>query len=141
MSDFTDVKIEVFENGIAVVPESETRKVVIPSPPTTKFIPINPRPAVIYVTKEIITEASPGIDKLKEYAKENKLVFLCPGSADLEKMAAMYQLAIKRATTLNIKKDEFSVKADGASLDLANALVERLEEEGYEGEAAEEFSL
>ena len=36
--------------GTVVDPESETKEVFIPSPPTMATLKINPRPVVIYVT-------------------------------------------------------------------------------------------
>jgi len=141
MIDVTDVKIEAIEGGYAITPVSEMKKVVIPSPPTIQHIPINPRDVIIYLTKEAITSESVCIDSLKAYAKENKVVLLCPDSADLDMLVDLYQYAISKASKLNIKKNGFSVKSDEASLELANSLVETLGDEGADLDDAEIFSF
>lgn len=141
MIDISDVKMDAIEGGYAILPVSDMKKVIIPSPPSVNMVPTNPRPAVIYLTAAAITPDSANVDALKAYAKENKVVFLCPGSAEVGDMVEFYQCAFAKARTLNIKKDAFSVKSDAASLELANTLVEALEDEEAELDAAEVFVL
>lgn len=125
MIDIKDVEIVEAPNGEAkaVVPASETKQVFIPSPPTMNTVAINPRPCVIYVADAEIT------DEMKAYCKENKVVFVLPKKDDAEKMMEAYNWAIAKATVINIKKDEVSVKADEANKELAEELVEAISDE------------
>lgn len=141
MSDISKVTVEAFEGGYIVAPESEMKKVVIPSPPTITMIPIHPRDAVIYLTEQAITPESANIDAIKAYTEENKVVLICPGDKTEQAVVSAYQYAISNANTINIKKDAFSVKADEASMEAANAAVEALLDEDAEVENAEVLTL
>jgi len=136
MVDITDVSIETFSTesaaGAIVSPASDTKKVIIPSPPSTQIIPINPRPAIIYLTDRAVS------DELKAYAKENKLVFIVPEKTDSEGVCEVYTWVFEKARKLNIQKDNISVKADAANLDLAKAAVELIQED-YEVEDTKIF--
>lgn len=127
--------------GIVIAPESETKKVVIPSPPSTKYVPINPRDAIVYVTDEVITETSAVIDTLKAYAVDNKVVILCPAGREAEDIAAAGVYAFNKAKTLNVKTDGISVGSSAAYLEAAQDAVDLMEEEDVEAEDAKEFSI
>jgi hypothetical protein len=139
MIDISDVSVEEFDaDGVkvkAVLPKSDMRDVVIPSPPTVTHVPVNPRQAVIYVTD---AEAD---DKLKAYAKENKIVFIIPAKgSDSDGIAGIYPWAVSKSTKLNIKKNQISVKGDSANMALAKEAAEIIQEDEDIGDA-EEFSL
>jgi len=135
MIDIMDVEIQQFEaeaiKGIAVLPASDMKKVVIPSPPSVRIIPINPRSAVIYITDAEVS------DELKLYAKENKMVFLIPEKGSAEDVATVYAYATSKAKKLNIEKNKISVKADKTNLELAAAVVDVINEEDYVDDAEE----
>lgn len=141
MSDISKVTVEAFEGGYIVAPESEMKKVVIPSPPTIKMMPINPRDAVIYLTEQAVTPESANIDAIKAYAEDNKVVLFCLSDKTEQAVVSAYQYAISNAKTINIKKDAFSVKADEASMEAANAAVEALRDEDAEVEDAEVLAI
>ena len=84
MADVSDVELVEFDDGVAVVPASEMKQIVIPSPPTVTTVPTNPRPCYIVVGP---FEAS---DQAKAYAKENKVVFVIPKDTDPETIANAY---------------------------------------------------
>jgi hypothetical protein len=137
-----EVVIEAFSawsvNGHTIVPPSDTKKVVIPSPPSVNYAPINPRPAILYLTESTIIPDSAEAERLKAYALENKVVFVCPETGNnAESLAQVYDWAVKRATKLNVVKDQVSVKSDAASLDLAKTVVAEATDEGYTVEDAE----
>lgn len=141
MIDISDVTLEEISGGYAVVPLIETKRVIIPSPPSTTYVPINPRPAVIYLTAQPVTPASGNLDQLKAYAKENNIVFICPTSREIPAMVAACQYADSKARTLNFKRDDISLKADAASLELANELNEALCNEDLELDDAEVLAI
>lgn len=140
MSDISKVTVETYEaeesNGYIIAPESEVKKVVIPSPPTIKMMPINPRDAVIYLTETEIGAETEEIDKLKEYAVDYKTVLICPKGHKEKELIASARYVLENARTLNVKKDTLCVKTDSELLELGNVLVELLAEEDIElGEA------
>lgn len=137
MSDISKVTVDAYEGGYIIAPESEMKKVVIPSPPTVSMMPINPRDAVIYLTDEAITPESPNIDAIKQYAVDNKVVIISPADKDPDSVVETYEYAQTNAKKLNVKKDGFTVKADEASMEAANAAVEALEDEDVEIDEAE----
>lgn len=114
MSDISKVTMEAYETegatGYIIAPESEMKKVVIPSPPTIKMMPINPRDAVIYLTEEEITPQTANIDQLKAYAVDNKAVLICPKDRKEKELVATAKYVEANAKTLNVKKDGLSVK-------------------------------
>ena len=97
MIDISDVLVQEFENGIAIVPESDKKEIVIPSPPTVKTMLINPRPCVIYITDETAN------DNLKAYCKENKVVIIIPAKQEIEDVVKSYDWAKNNVSTINIK--------------------------------------
>lgn len=141
MSDISKVTVQECEGGYIIAPESEMKKVVIPSPPTVSMVPINPRPAIIYLTQEPVTPDSANIDAIKAYAADNKVVFLCPTDNDADTVVEIYEYAMTNAKSVNIKKDEFSVKADEASMAAAETAVEALIDEDAEVDEAEVLTL
>ena len=145
MSDISKVTMEAYETegatGYIIAPESEMKKEVIPSPPTIKMMPINPRDAVIYLTEEEITPQTANIDQLKAYAVDNKAVLICPKDRKEKELVATAKYVEANAKTLNVKKDGLSVKTDSAMLELGNELVDSLTDEDMEVEDAEIINL
>lgn len=142
MADITDVEVDVVDGGCLVVPASETKKVVIPSPPTVNYVPINPRPGVIYLASGDVAPGSDLADALSAYAKENKVVFICPATRDVDDMLDFALYAERSCKKYNIKKDSFSVAvADEADLEVANELVEALCDEDWELDDAEVLAI
>lgn len=127
--------------GYVVDPESDTKvvTVILIGKQTVKA---NPRPAVIYVTGGKINESYEKLEELKAYCAENKVVYICPTSTDVDELGKTYQYAIDKFKDLNIVKEEISVKADSENMDAAQELVDYvLDEFDDELDDAEEFSL
>lgn len=127
--------------GYIVDPESDTKvvTVILIGKQTVKA---NPRPAVIYVTGGKINESYEKLEELKAYCAENKVVYICPTSTDVDELGKTYKYAVDKFKDLNIVKEEISVKADGENMDAAQELVDYvLDEFDDELDDAEEFSL
>ena len=141
MSDISKVTVEAYEvkgaKGYIVAPESEMKKVVIPSPPTVSMVPINPRECIIYLSEAAITPESACIDAVKTYAVDNKAVIILPEAVDAEAVVKIYEYAIVNAKTLNIKKDAFSIKADEKAMDATEEIIEALEDADAEVDEVE----
>lgn len=123
----SEKKVEFYaynELGYIVDPESETKVVFIPSPPTQMVTKINPRPVVIYVTGGKVTEDYEKLEELKTYCEDNKVVFVCPEATDEEELGATYTYVIENAKKLNVKPGEISVKADKENLEAAQAAAD-----------------
>jgi hypothetical protein len=123
-------KVVSYEGGVAIVPAFETKKIVVPSPPSTIVKPINPRPGHIYVTADVISEGDAKFDELVAYADDNDVVIFLPDTREVEGMVKTYKFALDNALkTLDVKKDEIVIKYDEVSEDLANALADYLVDE------------
>lgn len=144
INDVTFYAIAPDDETLAYVidPPSDTKEVVIPSPPSKKTVKINPREAVILFTKEPITEAYSELDALKAYAKENKLFIVSPSSTDTEVLSELYEHLTSKAITINIKKDEMSVRYMDGMESEAQAFVDyAVDELDADLEDAEEFEM
>ena len=138
MADISDVELVTFDDGVAIVPASEMKEIVIPSPPTVTKVPINPRPCYVVVGP---FEAS---DEAKAYAKENGVVFVLPKDTDPDTIANAYTYAKKNASKINIKKTEFVIKAaNEESMDAASEGLEAIYDvdDSVELDDPEVFSL
>lgn len=76
--------------GNIIDPESDTKQVFIPSPPTMTTVKTNPRSTILYITGGRIVEGYEKLEELKAYAEENKVVFVCPSSKDPEEVAETF---------------------------------------------------
>ena len=105
-------------------PESDTKEVFIPSPPTMVTAKINPRPAIIYITGGKVVEGYDKLETMKDYAEKNKVVIVCPTAEDAEELGKTYEYVSMKAKLLNVKKDQISIKGDADHMDLAQEAVD-----------------
>ena len=109
--------------GFIIDPESDTKEVFIPSPPTMVTAKINPRPAIIYITGGKVVEGYDKLETMKDYAEKNKVVIVCPTAED-EELGKTYEYVSMKAKLLNVKKDQISIKGDADHMDLAQEAVD-----------------
>lgn len=110
--------------GFIIDPESDTKEVFIPSPPTMVTAKINPRPAIIYITGGKVVEDYDKLETMKDYAEKNKVVIVCPTAEDAEELGKTYEYVSMKAKLLNVKKDQISIKGDADHMDLAQEAVD-----------------
>lgn len=110
--------------GFIIDPESDTKEVFIPSPPTMVTAKINPRPAIIYITGGKVVEGYDKLETMKDYAEKNKVVIVCPTPEDAEELGKTYEYVSMKAKLLNVKKDQISIKGDADHMDLAQEAVD-----------------
>ena len=110
--------------GFIIAPESDTKEVFIPSPPTMVTAKINPRPAIIYITGGKVVEGYDKLETMKDYAEKNKVVIVCPTAEDAEELGKTYEYVSMKAKLLNVKKDQISIKGDADHMDLAQEAVD-----------------
>lgn len=110
--------------GFIIDPESDTKEVFIPSPPTMVIAKINPRPAIIYITGGKVVEGYDKLETMKDYAEKNKVVIVCPTAEDAEELGKTYEYVSMKAKLLNVKKDQISIKGDADHMDLAQEAVD-----------------
>ena len=110
--------------GFILDPESDTKEVFIPSPPTMVTAKINPRPAIIYITGGKVVEGYDKLETMKDYAEKNKVVIVCPTAEDAEELGKTYEYVSMKAKLLNVKKDQISIKGDADHMDLAQEAVD-----------------
>ncbi|ESL03731.1 hypothetical protein GCWU000282_00896 [Catonella morbi ATCC 51271] len=128
--------------GTVVDPESETKEVFIPSPPTMATLKINPRPVVIYVTGGKVIEGYEGLEALKKHCEDNKVVFMCPTSTDAEEVAKTFDYIQKNTKNLNVKRDELTVMALPELMEVAQEIVDYfVDEKDADVDDATEFSI
>lgn len=128
--------------GYVIDPESDTKQVFIPSPPTMTTVKTNPRTSIIYVTGGKVVEGYDQLDALKEYAEKNKVAIFCPSSTDAEEVSETYKYIQSKYKVLNVKRDEISVQGDSDHMDAAQEIVDYLVDEcDADIDDAEEFSL
>ena len=110
--------------GFIIDPESDTKEVFTPSPPTMVTAKINPRPAIIYITGGKVVEGYDKLETMKDYAEKNKVVIVCPTAEDAEELGKTYEYVSMKAKLLNVKKDQISIKGDADHMDLAQEAVD-----------------
>ena len=110
--------------GFIIDPESDTKEVFIPSPPTMVTAKINPRPAIIYITGGKVVEGYDKLETMKDYAEKNKVVIVCPTAEDAEELGKTYEYVSMKAKLLNVKKDQIPIKGDADHMDLAQEAVD-----------------
>ena len=115
--------------GFIIDPESDTKEVFIPSPPTMVTAKINPRPAIIYITGGKVVEGYDKLETMKDYAEKNKVVIVCPTAEDAEELGKTYEYVSMKAKLLNVKKDQISIKGDADHMDLAQEAVDQAVDE------------
>lgn len=115
--------------GFIIDPESDTKEVFIPSPPTMVTAKINPRPAIIYITGGKVVEGYDKLETMKDYAEKNKVVIVCPTAEDAEELGKTYEYVSMKAKLLNVKKDQISIKGDADHMDLAQEAVDYVVDE------------
>lgn len=130
------------ELGFIVDPESDTKEVFIPSPPTMATVKTNPRNVIIYITGGKVVEGYEGLDALKTYAEENKVMIVCPTSTDPEEVAKTYKYVESKYKVLNVVREDMEVKADAGLVDAAQEIVDYLVDEcDADIDDAEEFEI
>lgn len=115
--------------GYFIDPESDTKQVFIPSPPTMATVKINPRPGIIYVTGGKVKEGYEQLEALKDYAEKNKVGIFCPTSLEAEEISKTYQHIQKSGKVLNIKRNELTVMGDAEHMDAAQGAVDYMVDE------------
>lgn len=103
--------------GFIIDPESDTKEVFIPSPPTMVT-------AIIYITGGKVVEGYDKLETMKDYAEKNKVVIVCPTAEDAEELGKTYEYVSMKAKLLNVKKDQISIKGDADHMDLAQEAVD-----------------
>ena len=128
--------------GTIIDPESDTKQVFIPSPPTMTTVKTNPRSTIIYIAGGKVVEGYEKLEDLKAYAEENKVVIVCPTSTDPEEVAETFKYVQTKYKVLNVKRDEIAVMGDADLMDAAQEVVDYLVDECDADVAdAEEFSI
>lgn len=115
--------------GYVIDPESDTKEVFIPSPPTMSTVKINPRPCILYVAGGKIKEGYDKLEAMKSYAEENKVVFVCPSSDDPEEVAKTYKYIQTKCKVLNVIRGNLTVMAAADDMDAAQEIVDFLVDE------------
>ena len=138
------MKVDFYDyNGLGYVvdPESDTKivPVILIGP---QLVKCNPRPAVIYVAGGKVDEKYTKLEELKKYCGDNKVVFLCPKSDDLNGLAETYKYATEKFKDLNIIPDQISVKAVAGYVEAAQELADYIYDEyDIELPKVEEFTV
>lgn len=128
--------------GNIIDPESDTKQVFIPSPPTMTTVKTNPRSTIIYIAGGKVVEGYEKLEDLKAYAEENKVVIVCPTSIDPEEVAETFKYVQTKYKVLNVKRDEIAVMGDADLMDAAQEVVDYLVDEcDADVDDAEEFSI
>ena len=148
MADVKKVSVYRYGAGEELVcvidPESDTKLVFIPSPPTTTTQKINPRTPVNNQTAVRAEQSPERLEAQKAYCAEQKLVFICTDSLVAEQIQQAYEYMTLNERNLNVKKDRLVLKADAASMDAAQEAMDYLIDEldvEFEDEEIEEFSV
>lgn len=114
--------------GFAVDPESDMKERTVILLGLQK-VKCNPRPVVIVLTGGKINEEYAGLEDLKTYCADNKLVYLCPDAEDCDGVMKTYTYITKNYLDLNVKKEEISIKGDADHMDLAQEVCDYLLDE------------
>jgi hypothetical protein len=104
-------------------------------------VKINPRPVIIYISREKLSPGSPDIDAYKEKAAREGVVIISPVTDEVDELVEVYQFAANHSKGLNIQTDAITVQSDENSLQLAKQFVSSLDDEGIEIEAPVVFEL
>jgi hypothetical protein len=138
--DISEVQVALLnkstpEHGFIVDPKSDTEEVIVPCPPSTMEVKINPRPVIIYLATDAVTPDSVNIDAYKAKAVDEQVVIVNPATDDTDELVEVYRYIASRAKALNIVPDKIGVQADESRIGLAGAFVQALEDEGIESDA------
>ena len=120
------VDCAVYQDGLGYLidPESDTKQIFIPSPPSMNTVKIHPRPAIILISGGEVGPGCSRIDDLKSYADENKVVLVCPASNEPEKVAESFAWLDKKHRLLNVRQSGYSVMATPGNLEDAREVTE-----------------
>ena len=142
MADISEVSYVEFEaegceydedtpvTGSYVAPKSETKTIIIASPPSTSEVPINPRKGILCITKAGLAADYAGLDDLKAKAVDDQEVYVFPVLREDEEDAlndlfATYNFMFMRSgSELNVRKDEIVLAATDECMELAEKFVE-----------------
>lgn len=129
------MNVEVYDYdglGYIIDPESDTkiRTVILIGKQTVKC---NPRQAVIYFSSEKIDEGYAGLERLKKYCDEHKVVLVCPKDRELATLEATYKYLFKNHLEVNIKRDELAICIESEA--------QREEAEGFRTYLLEEYDV
>ena len=130
-----------YDGGFVIDPESDTKviTVILIGKQTVKC---NPRQAVIYVAGGKVCETYEKLEEFKAYCEANKLVFICPDSADEDELGKTYAYVASHTKELNVLRENIQVRADAGHMEAAGAILDYALDE-YDDELApvEAFSL
>ena len=111
--------------GFIIDPESDTKEVFIPSPPTMVTAKNQSSPCNnLYLPGGKVVEGYDKLETMKDYAEKNKVVIVCPTAEDAEELGKTYEYVSMKAKLLNVKKDQISIKGDADHMDLAQEAVD-----------------
>jgi hypothetical protein len=122
------VTCSVYEGGLGLLvdPESDTKEVFIPSPPSMVQVKVHPRDAVVLVSGGVVRQGWSELAALEEYAESNKVAILCPFSDDPEEVAKSYLWLERKCRSLNIRYGCWRVMATEGELEAARGVVDYL---------------
>jgi hypothetical protein len=135
--DISEVQVALLnksnpEHGFIIDPKSDTEEVIVPCPPSTMEVKINPRPVIIYLAANAVTPDSADIDAYKAKAVDEQVVIVNPATDDTDELVEVYRYIASRAKALNIVPDGIGIQADAGSMGLAGEFVQALADEGIE---------
>jgi hypothetical protein len=92
-----------------VDPESDTKQIFIPSPPSLSIVKIHPRAAVFLMSSGKEEKLYEQIEVLKTYAQEQNVMLICPFTDDFVEFEKSFCWIDKKRRVLNIDHNRYSV--------------------------------
>ena len=128
--------------GTYIDPKSDVEMVYIQSPPSFGETKINPRPAVILFSAEVITEGDVRIEAIKAIADKQKIFVVCPASFEEDMLIDTVEWMRRNAKALNIVAKDIRAGSVAGSANAAEAFREMASDEfGTEFIDAGEFDI